>query len=54
MSPKRDASDRMLDVRALNRALLARQQLLRRAAMPAEDVVAHLLGMQAQAPTPPS
>lgn len=43
----------ILDRRALNRALLARQLLLARDAMPVLDAVAHLVGLQAQAPTPP-
>ncbi|GAA2333609.1 hypothetical protein Scani_50640 [Streptomyces caniferus] len=43
----------MLDHRALNRSLLARQLLLERSAMPAGRAVAHLVGMQAQAPNPP-
>lgn len=36
--------------RALGRATLARQLLLQRVASPAEDVVAHLVGLQGQAP----
>ncbi|BBC31883.1 uncharacterized protein SGFS_031770 [Streptomyces graminofaciens] len=45
-----------LDPRALNRATLARQLLLRRepvSAMPAYDAVGHLLGLQAQNVKPP-
>src|SRR5512144_390883 len=43
----------ILDRRALNRAILARQFLLDRAAMPAEALISHLVGMQAQVPTDP-
>ncbi|MEV0091315.1 winged helix DNA-binding domain-containing protein [Streptomyces sp. NPDC050738] len=42
-----------MSTRALNRATLQRQLLLSRAAMSAEDAVAHLLGLQAQNVRPP-
>ncbi|HZU56459.1 MAG TPA: winged helix DNA-binding domain-containing protein [Actinocrinis sp.] len=42
-----------LTVRALNRALLDRQLLTRRAALPAQRAVEHLVGLQAQAVNPP-
>ncbi|MGD9526491.1 winged helix DNA-binding domain-containing protein [Pseudonocardia sp.] len=42
-----------LDLRALNRATLARQFLLERAAVPVVDAVAHLGGLQAQEPQEP-
>jgi hypothetical protein len=43
----------VLSPRALNRALLARQMLLERAAMPVADAVAHLIALQAQIPSDP-
>lgn len=43
----------MISDRALNRALLERQFLLARVSRPALDVVAHLVGMQAQEPADP-
>lgn len=42
-----------LSVRALNRALLARQHLLNRTGLTATDMVEHLVGMQGQAPLAP-
>ena len=49
----RVGSDGVLGLRALNRATLERQMLLRRGTLSAEEAVEHLVGMQAQAPNPP-
>jgi hypothetical protein len=43
----------VLDARALNRALLARQLLLERVRRPVAEVLTHLVGLQAQAPDAP-
>jgi hypothetical protein len=47
------ASSEILDRRTLNRALLERQLLLRRADLPAAAALEHLVGVQAQAPLAP-
>ncbi|MFD5073164.1 winged helix DNA-binding domain-containing protein [Streptomyces sp. NPDC058371] len=50
---KSRAAAPVLGVRALNRATLDRQLLLRRSALSAKDAVTHLLGLQAQNVKPP-
>ncbi len=49
----RTISGHVLSPRALNRATLARQWLLRRADLPALEAIEHLVGLQAQAPFAP-
>lgn len=53
MPPRSSSSGEVLSRRALNRALLARQMLLRRAELSVTDALEHVVGMQAQAPNPP-
>jgi hypothetical protein len=45
--------DDTLCARQLNRATLARQHLLARVSIPAEELIAHLVGLQAQEPRDP-
>ncbi len=45
--------ERILTLRELNRAALARQLLLERTSLPALDAVEHLVGLQSQLPNPP-
>jgi hypothetical protein len=53
MSAMPTVQNEVLGRRALGRALLERQLLLRRVNLPITEVVEHLLGLQAQAPMPP-
>ncbi|MEU9592638.1 winged helix DNA-binding domain-containing protein [Streptomyces sp. NPDC048219] len=53
MTSKAPTTAPVLGSRALNRATLARQLLLRRAPLSAEGAVAHLVGLQAQNVKPP-
>jgi hypothetical protein len=50
---KKNVARPTLSLRALNRALLARQMLIERRTMSATDALTHLVGMQAQSPAPP-
>jgi hypothetical protein len=51
--PSDPAPGAVLSQRALNRALLDRQMLLRRAKLPIPEAVEHLVGLQAQSPSAP-
>lgn len=53
MAAKSRSATPVLDRRALNRALLARQWLLERRKATASEAIEHLIGLQAQAPFPP-
>jgi len=46
-------SERILTLRELNRATLARQMLLERETIPVLDAIERLVGLQAQVPSPP-
>lgn len=49
----RNGPHRILTLRELNRATLARQQLLDRGTIPVSDAIAQVAGLQAQVPNPP-
>jgi hypothetical protein len=51
--PRRDTAAEVLSQRVLNRALLARQLLLRRERRDPIETIEHLVGVQAQAPSNP-